>query len=109
MDRLDAGLHRFVRKERRTVAAALHECHPRLHRIPGERVERELERPPHQAVNHETMLRGIDIRSARVRDHEMKSVRRERAVHEVVRGARMLRTRLTSRIGERPYDVLLEG
>jgi hypothetical protein len=52
--------------------------------------------------------RGIDIRRAGVRDHEVQSVRRERPVQQVVRRARVLRARLAPWIGKRADDVFLE-
>ena len=88
MDRLDAELGRFLLIEQRAVAGALDECDARLHRVAHQRVERVDERALDEAVDQQPVRLGIDVGNAAVVALEMKSVRRNHAVEQVMRRAR---------------------
>src|ERR1700736_4101019 len=59
-------------------------------------------------MDHEPVLVRIDIRGAAMRHHEMQTVRGYCAVHQMVRRARALGTRLAVRIVQRAHSVFLE-
>ena len=52
------------------------------------------------------MLGRIDVREAGARHHEMQAVRRDRAVEQMVRRARLAGPRLVIGIGQRAHHVL---
>ncbi len=108
VQRLHARLDGLRGKQRRAVAAAFDERHARHHRIAPDRVEAEREGPLHQAVDHEAVPVRVDIRRARVHDGEMQPVRRETAVDQVVRSARVRGARLALRIAQGARHLLLE-
>ena len=108
MQRLHVCLQRLRREQRPAVAAAFEKGHPRRHRIPGERVEGENQRPLDQPMDHKPMLIRIDVRSAAPGHDEMQPVRGDRAVHQMVRCAGALSPWLPLRVVQRPHDVLLE-
>src|SRR5438067_8503017 len=107
MQRLHIRLDRLRREERRAVAAALDESEARHHRIARERIEREDERPLYETMDRESMLLGIDLGIAGVRDGEVQAVRRHHPLQPVMRRARVLRARLRVRIAERAHHALL--
>jgi hypothetical protein len=51
-------------------------------------------------VDRKTVLGGVNIREAGAGDHEMQAVRRDRAVEQMVRRARIAGARLVLRIGQ---------
>ena len=57
---------RLRRVERGAVAAAFDEGDARLHRVARQRLEREHERPLHQAMDDQPVLIGIDVGNAGV-------------------------------------------
>ena len=82
------------------VAGAFDEGDARLHRIARQRLEREHQRPLHQAVDHQPMLVGIDVRNAGMAALEMQPGRRDHAFEQMqrrARGADALRRRIGRR------------
>ncbi len=59
----------------------------------------------HQTVNHETMFFGIDVGIAGMGNHEVKAVRRQCSIEQMVRRARVLIAWLALRIAERAHDI----
>ena len=90
MQRLNACLDRLVREQRRTVAATLDESHSRHHGVSGKRLQREYQWLLDQAVDDQSMFCRIDVRIARMRNHEVQWIRRECAVDQMMRRPRML-------------------
>src|SRR5262249_56002008 len=72
-------------------------------------LERELERPAHHAVDDELVLLRIDVRDAAVIDREVQRVRRDGAVEQMMRRARMRVAELALGIAQRPRHALLES
>src|SRR5215467_13447665 len=60
-------------------------------------------------MDDEAVLVRIDVRIARVRDHEVQAVWCERAVDQMVRRARMLSSRLPFWVAERSYHIFFES
>ncbi len=88
MDRLDAERGWFLLIEQGAVAGALDECDAGLHRVAHQRVERVDERALDQTVDQQPVRLRIDVWNAAVVALEMKSVRRNHAVEQVMRRAR---------------------
>src|SRR5205085_424270 len=107
VDRLHVGLYWVLVIERRAVAAAFDEMNARHHRIACKGFKIEDERLLDQAMNHQAVLVRVDIGEAGARDDKMQTVRRNRAVEQMVRRARVARARLVVGIGERAYDLVL--
>ena len=82
---------RLRRVERLAVAGAFDEGDARLHRVAVQRLEREHERPPHQAVDDQPVLVGIDVRDAGMAALEVQPGRRDDAVEQMQRRARRRR------------------
>ena len=70
------------------VAGAFDEGDARLHRVAHQRLEREDQRTLDEAVDQKPMRFRIDVGNAGVMALEMKSVRRDRAVEQMMRRAR---------------------
>jgi hypothetical protein len=107
VDRLHVSLDRVLIVERRAVAAAFDKVDTRHFRIARKRVEREHQRLPDKAVNRQPMFRRIDIRNAGARHHEVQAGRRDAALKQMVRGARIAGARLVFGIGQRAHDLAL--
>src|SRR6266702_4389109 len=108
VQRLHARLDRFPGEHRCAVASAFDEAHARHHRIARQRVEREDQGPLHQTVDRQAVPGRVDVRSPGVHDREVQAVRRERAVHQMVRSARVRSARLALGIAQRADDLFLE-
>src|SRR5258708_28537416 len=87
MDRLDAERGWFLLIKQGAVAGALDECDAGLHRVAHQRVERIDERTLDETVDQQPVRLRIDVWNAVVMTFEMKSVRRNRAVEQVMRRA----------------------
>src|SRR6516225_2188630 len=62
----------------------------------------------HEAVDHEFVFGGINVRYARMIDGEVEFVRRNRAVEQLMRRARVRVAEFAGGIAQRPHDVLFE-
>ena len=82
----EAGRCRVVQDS--AVARTLQEVDSRDSRIAHQRLDREDERPPHHAVDEETVLGGVDVRHATVMSLEVQPARRDHAVERLERRAR---------------------
>ena len=109
VDRRRVERLRLRRVERATVAGAFEESNPRFTVIAGERFHREDQRPLDQAMDHEPVLVGIDVRCPGMAAVEVQAVRRGHPLQMVMRRARMLRARLGLRIAQRARHILLEA
>ena len=65
------------------IAGAFDEGDARFHRIARQRLEREHQRPLHQAVDHQAVLVGIDVGRAGMAALEMQPARRDHAVEQL--------------------------
>ena len=77
-----------VRHTRRAVAGTLDEVDARDQRITRQRRKIERQRPPHEAMNHQPMLRRRNVRHAAVIALEVKRVRRNHSLEKLQRRAR---------------------
>ena len=102
MDRLDVERLRLRRVERAAIAGAFQKRDPRCPRITRQVLEREHQRLPHQPVDDEAMLLGIDVRHARMAALVVQPARRDGAVEELVRRARAADARRRRIVGRRP-------
>ena len=110
VNRLRVARLRLRGVERARIAGAFDEGDARLHRVARQRLEREHQRPFHQAVDQQPVLVGIDIGRAGMAAVEMQAVRRDRPVEQLKRGARGADP-LGRRIGCRrnaPHHLALE-
>ena len=88
VDRRRVERLRLRRVERATVAGAFEESNPRFTVIAGERFHREDQRPLDQAMDHEPVLVGIDVRCPGMAAVEVQAVRRDHSVEQLDRRAR---------------------
>jgi hypothetical protein len=109
MERLHAGLDRFVGEQRRTVAAAFQKSDARNHPITRQRLEIEHQRLLDHAVNEKLVLRRIDIGNAGMRDGEVQAVGRDCALEQMMGCPRARAARLVLRIVDGANDGLFEG
>ena len=109
VQRLRGDLQRFAGEHRRRIAAALEERHARHQRIARQRIDGEHQGLFHQTVDDQLVLRRVDIRQAGMRDGEEQSVRRHRALQQMMRRASMRVAKLVVGIAERAHDVLLKS
>jgi hypothetical protein len=106
--RLDAGLDRFLRIERRAVAAAFQESGTRHHRIAMQGIEGVDHRLLDQPMDQEAMLVRVDVGFAAAGNHEMQAVWRNRAVEELVRRACRAIARLHVGVAQGAHHLLFE-
>src|SRR5580704_11353467 len=105
MQWLDTELGWFLLIELRTVAGALDEGDAGFHRVAHQRIERVDQRAPDQTVDQEPVRSGIDVGNAAVVALEMKSVRRDHAVEQMMRRARGAGTGGPGRAREDPRHL----
>ena len=88
MQRAAGHLRRLGREVAAAVARALEELDARHERIAQQRVDGEQQRPLHEAVDQQPVLRGIDVGHAVVMALEVQAVRRDDALEALERRAR---------------------
>jgi hypothetical protein len=101
---LQVELGRLLLIKRAGIAAALYKGDTRLHRISGERLQSENERPFDEAVDQQPVKIRIDIGDAGVVALEMEAVRSDCAVEPLQRCSRCAGARRTRRRRKRPDD-----